>query len=756
MSSWRGRVTRLLPALMALSLGLAAQGTGVVSGSVTDSAGRPIADALITVTGARATVASDATGRFHLTDVPAGSPTVTVRLYGYRPDQRTIQLAAGDTVRLTVILQPLPFQLGAIQVTGTKHAQTQAEAMTTIALVSDTVLRQRAINTPDEAVNYAPAVQMIDGQVNIRGSSGFVNGLGSRVLLLVDGVPMNQADRGGINWDVLPVDEIDHVEIAKGAGSALYGSSAFGGVVNLITRDLAEGLHLRVRATGGNYANPPHDVWAFRDFTGYQEGVDASASYGTPSLRAALTAGGRHSDGYREQDVANHWQTAGKVQWRPDPVTHVDVSGSWASDQYDVYEPWCARDSTKVPLLDQCHDMQGQDYQPFRIVDNGDTLSSRGNFTRSDKGILAAVINRRPSEQLSWLARLSAFRTHFTDEYPLRPIQNPKFSSADVSISTGYGAEGRVVAHPDEHRTVTVGVEGSFDTDWSNIFSGDTTTATTGTHNQGEYAAYAEGEQAFGKLRMTIGVRADFISVDAGAISSVVSPRVGLVLLDHRGSWRASAGRAFRAPSLAERFVTTYFDGIRVIPNPDLTSETAWSFEAGRLFIPSGRLQVDVAGFWTEAKDAIEPVLGFLTNQIQFQNIQNARLAGVDVAVTALPLTTHLTTTVSYMYLYTQDLAIHQPLPFRPEHLAVISADYTWRGFGIGGDFRYSSRFERVELHETDPRVGQQTVDLRASWGQGPWGIHLKLGNTFNYIYNLAPRILEPGRTATLVLTWTR
>ncbi len=748
------RVIRLAAWLLLVgTTGLAAQAGGIVSGSVTDSAGRPVVDALITVSGARAPVASDAAGRFRLADVPAGSHTLSVRLYGFRPEQRTIQIAAGDSVAVAITLHLLPVELGAIQVTGTKHAQTQAEAMTTVALVSDTALRQRAVNTPDEAVNYAPAVQMIYGQVNIRGSSGFVNGLGSRVLLLVDGVPMNQADRGGINWDVLPVDNIDHVEIAKGAGSALYGSAAFGGVVNLITKETSEGFHLRLRATGGSYANPPHDVWGFRDFTGYQEGVDASASYGTQKWRAALSAGGRHLDGYREQDVANHWQTAGTVQWRPDPVTRIDLGGSWASDQYGVYEPWCVLDTLSLPHTPECGNMQGQTYQPFRIKD-----SNRGNFTRSDKGILTFVANRDVSDQLSWLARFSGFRTAFTDEYPLRPSQNPNFSSQDVSIASGYGAEGRVVAHPDDRRTVTAGLEGSFDHNWSNIFSGDTAAVTPGqevtaTHNQGEYAVYAEGEQRFGQLRLTIGARADFISVDGGALTSVVSPRAGLVLLDGKGSWRASAGRGFRAPSLAERFVSTYYSGLRVIPNPDLVPETAWSFEVGRLFIPSERLQVDVAGFWTEAKDAIEPVLLF--SKIQVQNIQNARIAGVDASLTVVPLT-RLTTTVAYQYLYSQDLAIQMPLPFRPKHLGSVTADYQWKAFGVGADFRFSSRFERVELYETDPRVGQKTVDFRASWGEGPWTVRLKVGNAFNYMYNLAPRILEPGRTATLILTWTR
>src|SRR5256886_14181134 len=93
---------------------------------------------------------------------------------------------------------------------------------------------------------------------NIRGSTGYVQGLGSRVLLLVDGVPANQGDRGGINWDLVPLDRVERVEGVKGAGSSLYGSAALGGVVNLITREIPLGFHARVRATGSLVSHPPH------------------------------------------------------------------------------------------------------------------------------------------------------------------------------------------------------------------------------------------------------------------------------------------------------------------------------------------------------------------------------------------------------------------------------------------------------------------------------------------------------------------
>src|SRR5207249_11340086 len=141
--------------------------------------------------------------------------------------------------------------LSPIVVTAGKREQSLQDVIASVALVSDSQIARRAVASIDEAVDRTPGVQFLNGQVNIRGSTGYVQGLGSRVLLLVDGVPANQGDRGGINWDLVPLEEVQRVEVAKGAGSSLYGSSALGGVVNVITRDIAAGWHARLRASGG-------------------------------------------------------------------------------------------------------------------------------------------------------------------------------------------------------------------------------------------------------------------------------------------------------------------------------------------------------------------------------------------------------------------------------------------------------------------------------------------------------------------------
>jgi len=711
----------LLAALLAVPE-LTAQRSAVVYGSIRDSGGQPLR-ATVTDIGSGLRSFADNQGRYRLSVAP-GKTVVRIAHIGYASVLDTLTLGAADSVERNYFLRPTAVELQPYTVvTAAKRSQLLDQAVTSVAVLEQPDIARRAITTVDEAVDKAPGVQFLNGQVNIRGSTGYVQGLGSRVLLLVDGVPANQGDRGGINWDLVPLDRVERVEVVKGAGSSLYGSAALGGVVNLITREIPLGFHARVRATGSLFGNPPHDIWRFRDYTGAREGIDVTGSYGTDMFRGSYSAGGWHSDGYREQDRQDHWQTGGKAEWRAAPGTVVTGAGSWASDQYQVPLRWCVRG--------RCDD-RGQAYQPFRIDTSG-----LGSHTRSDKGYLTASLDRAPSPRVALHARASWLRTHFVDFQP---------GNNDAGVANRVGAELRGNLSPTSGQDVTVGAEGARSDVTSDIF---------GNHSQTELAAYGESERGVGPAQLTAGARIDYLAVDGGSLSAVVSPRVGGVLPTARATWRVSIGRGFRAPSLAERFVSTTVSGLTVIPNPSLTPETAWSFELGNATRWSGALRSDVALFWTEAYDLIEPHVDTTLAQIQFRNVARARLMGLDLALGASPLTPQLTTSLAYTFLYSRDLALDSALAFRPTHLLTLTADYHWRAFGVGGDFRYSSRFERVELYPDDPRVDAEVLDLRASWEQGPLAARVLVTNALDYIYNLVPRTLAPVRTLSVTLTWT-
>jgi iron complex outermembrane receptor protein len=700
------------------------QGAAVVYGTVRDSVGGAVPQALIVAPSGRAW--TDGAGAYRIAGLPPGRVRLRSGAIGFAAESVTVDLVAGDSTRVDFVLRQAAVRLNSVIVTASKRSQFSDEAVGSVAVVTEAQIAARAVNTIDEAVDKAPAVQFLNGQINIRGSSGYVQGLGSRVLLLVDGVPVNQGDRGGINWDMLAVDQVDHVEILKGPGSALYGSASLGGVVNLITRPIPSGWHLRLRGTAGGFAEPPHGEWSFRDGRGFHGGADLTASYGTGPFRGSLAAGGRHSDGYREQDGRDHRQVAGRGEWIFSPESNLHMAGSWAMDRYDVPLVWCT--------AGQCDD-RGQAYQPFMI-----DMAERGARTESGKGYLSAAFSRLASSRLRWRTRGSWVRTRFNDWRP---------SDTVFSVANRFGAEIQAEARPSAAHAVTVGAEASHSNVDSDIF---------GSHTQGEYAAYGESEQPAGRARLTLGARMDFLAVDGGGLTAVLSPRAGLVVPTSSGIWRASAGRGFRAPAIAERFPDTYAGPFRVIQNPTLVPETSWSFEIGNTAPISERLRIDAAAFWTEARELIEPRI-VNAAEIQFRNVSRAVLAGLDLTMSGTPITPRLTTTLAYMLLHARERAHdtipEQPLAFRPRHLLTISADFDAAPLAFGADWRYMSRLERVEIYEDDPRVPANVLDLRASYRASSLQVHLLVANTLNYIYNLVPRTLAPVRAASVTVVWT-
>lgn len=734
---------RAVVAVLLIVVPARAGAQGIVRGTVRDKEGAPLASATVAVRGTTLAARTDPAGRFRIALVPAGRVHLYAAAIAHASADTVVALTGGDSTTVDFTLAAEPLALPPVDVISSRVPHFGERPSTSVANVTPQDIEHRAVATIDEAIEHVSGVQMINGQTNIRGSTGYVQGLNSRVLMTVDGVPMNQGDRGGINWDLLAVDEIESVEVLKGAGSSLYGSAALGGVINLTTRDIPDGFHTNVRLTGGTLGDPPHSVWRFRDNTGVLGSADVSASYGTDLLGGRISGGDRHSDGYREQDQDDHLHFAAKGRWRTHN-TRLDVSGAWADDRYDEPLSWCSRG--------ECDD-QGQVYQPFKV----DT-TELGAHTDSKKAFVTAQAHTTLSPQFAWSARGSWLRTDFTD--------TRRTMTYEYGISDRYGLAGQIEARPDSTRTVVVGLEGAFSDVTSNIF---------GKHTQSEFAAYGQSEQRAGTVRLSGGARVDFLAVDGGSLTAVVSPRIGLAVpTDHRGrdggTLRASVGRGFRAPTVAERFVHTFALGFEVVPNPTLQPETAWSFEVGHTSAPLLHvLRIDAAVFWTESRELIEPQAILVIDpadslkkvKIQLQNVVRARIAGIDANLIAAPILGHLTATLGYTYLATRRQLTGDsttgPLAFRPPHQLTVGTDYRFGAAAVGADYRFASRPETIELEGfVDPRrVPMSVLDLRGSWTRGPVELRLLATNVLNYIYNMVPETLAPVRTVTVTATWS-
>ncbi len=696
--------------------------------SRTDSV--PVAGASVAILGTALRTSTDAAGRFSFPRAPTDMVDLVVARIGFSPELASAPQGSDDDTTLTIAVTANPVQVAPVVVTASRGEQLAAAAPVSVAVATAADIARRATIGLDEAIGRVPGVEILDGQISIRGSSGYARGLGSRVLVMLDGVPVNEGDRDGIDWDLLPVTEVERVEVVKGTASALYGSSALGGVVNVITRPIPDAQQLTVRLLGGGYADPPYEAWRWRTRPALFGGLDVSLSRGIGPVRLLISGGTLGDGGYRENNDDQRMHALLKLVLAPSAALRAELYASAAREDYGQLLFWCVQGA--------CAD-SGLAYQPFRV-----DSSTLGYRTRSDKYLVQTTARQVLSPELALRGRLSWYRTSFTDA-----LRGDSDGATADRIGGEFGAEW----HPNPGRIVTAGTEVTYATVASSLF---------GDHSQTALGWYAEDESALGAdTRFTLGGRIDAIAVDAIGWNAVASPRVALAWRWSPVRLRASAGRGFRAPSLAERFTSTTQQGIQVIPNPNLQDESSWSGELGATVPAARRLDLDAALFWSEYRDLIEPQLVSGGTQIQFTNVTRARVRGLDLTARAMGLAGgHLGVTLAYTWLDARDLTADQPLAFRPRHMATLSADWE-AGLGSAGavtagfDARYVGAPARVEIFETDPRVPARTLDLRATWRRGAFTAVAKVANVFNYIYTLVPRTLEPPRTYSLALTVT-
>ena len=198
-------------------------------------------------------------------------------------------------VNLKAQMALLPLAISAMATTGIAQAQNQLkETVVTAtrsqsradAIISDvTVITREDIERSTgrsvaELLARVGGVQMVSNGGLGKSSSVFIRGTESRhVLLLVDGVRYGSATLGTPNFDNIPLESIERIEVLKGPASALYGSDAVGGVVQIFTRKGAPGFHPYASLTVGGLER--HEL-----STGFNGGNDAvSYSLGVQTLR---------------------------------------------------------------------------------------------------------------------------------------------------------------------------------------------------------------------------------------------------------------------------------------------------------------------------------------------------------------------------------------------------------------------------------------------------------------------------------------
>ena len=219
-----------------------------IYGHVTDkTTGEHMAYITVRLKGTTIGVMTDATGHYFIKNVPEGTYTVEAKSLGYAPFERQVKVTRGGTVELNFGLLPEHFSLDEVVITSNRNVTTRRMAPSLVKVLDVTTLSKvNAANIAD-GLNFQPGVRVEDNCQNCGFQQVRINGLdGHYSQILIDSRPIFSALSGVYGLEQIPANMIERVEVVRGGGSALFGSSAVGGIVNIITR---EPLHNSASAT---------------------------------------------------------------------------------------------------------------------------------------------------------------------------------------------------------------------------------------------------------------------------------------------------------------------------------------------------------------------------------------------------------------------------------------------------------------------------------------------------------------------------
>ena len=320
------------PAAPALAAGL--------TGTVTDTAGTPLADVRVHLLELGRGTTTDAKGKFVLPELPSGTYRVAFSRIGYAPLVRPVTIGAED-VTVSVAMRPSAVELPEVQVTATPNVTTALTSPQPTSILDHDQLRVAQAPSLGETINGLVGVHSINegpaiGKPVIRGLSS------SRVLVLDNGQRIETQGWGDEHSPNIETADAERIEVIRGPASVLYGSDALGGVVNVVKRDLPDAIGRDPLFRGALSA-------AYSTNNQQPEGTaQVEGATGGLGFRASVT--GRMSDDFTTPvgDVFNTGNSAvagnGSVGYR----------GSWGSVRGDfVYrdeKPELHDDATATPF----------------------------------------------------------------------------------------------------------------------------------------------------------------------------------------------------------------------------------------------------------------------------------------------------------------------------------------------------------------------------------------------------------------------
>jgi outer membrane receptor protein involved in Fe transport len=619
--------------------GSALSQNGKISGTVRDDKGEPLTGAsVIFKKDVTIGAVTDGKGNYTL-EVPAGDALLICRFTGMITDTLTVTVIANKTVLRDIVLTNYVQEIEGVEVKVGKFDKPIEEQTVSMQIIKPAIIENKNTRSIETALDQTPGLNILDGEPQIRGGSGFTFGVGSKVAVIVDDMPMLSGDAGRPEWGFIPVENINQIEVMKGAASVLSGSSALSGSVHIRTAYPGIKPLTKVNVYSGMYSTPNVDgaKWATQ-YPGIH-GVNFLHSQMFGNLDLVVGGNFNYDHGYIGPPITD----SVVALTYPDTITNFTEK-----DLVSI------RGRLNFNLR----------YRSKKI--NGLSYGINGNFMKMQTNMPLAWLNDSTGLyraypgaiflQDQFIFNLDPFVNIFTQtdgKHSLRGrllhVENNMSANQSNRATTAYGDYMFQKSYPQLNNLDFIGgVTGTFTDSYANIYVG------SGSPNNQmlNISAYTQLESKIKKtLNLSAGGRLEYFQLNDTITALKPIFRAGASIKLYQETYlRASYGQGYRFPTITERFIKTGVGNFGVFPNPSLKPESSWNAEIGiKQGLKFGKLfgYIDVAGFWQEYQNTIEYMFGVwkeLTSAqalassagFKFLNTGNSRVLGIDASFTGM------------------------------------------------------------------------------------------------------------------------
>jgi outer membrane cobalamin receptor len=744
------RITAIILLFKALVVNAGDQ-PGLVRGRVYDNhTGEPLPNASVVFDSGRGTT-SGIDGYYHLR-VDTGHINLTFRFIGFRTVTRAVFVAPGDTVDIDIGLEQDVGEINQVVVSAGKVEQRISELTVSMNVIKPEAIASSHITDAADLVNKNPGIEVMDGQASIRGGSGYSYGAGSRVLALIDGLPVLSADAGNIKWQFLPLENISQIEIIKGASSVLYGSSALNGVINFRTSSAGSRPATRMYIETGIFDRPPRREWLWWDSPRMFYSTSLSHLQRSGNTDVGLAIHLLSNEGYRRLNDENLGRVS--VTLKHDDTRVKGLSyGTSINAGLTRKRDFILWEDARSGALKQDESTAIRLNGNLVTVDPYITLTGKGQ-NRHDLRTRIQVSDNTYAEAPQNDSRALSFLSEYQYRHDFSPVL-----------------------------AVNAGIFENFSR-ISSAFYGD--------HSSMNLAGYTQADiTPADRLKLIAGLRVEYNILNGSVDRLVPLFRAGLNyrLLDYT-FLRASYGQGYRYPSIAERHASTTLGSVRIVPNPAILPESGWSSEIGvKQGIMTGIIngQIDLALFYTRNSDMIEyifgiyPVPGEGVSSFGFMasNVEQSRVYGAEVEFALHGLSGGFDNSISggYTFMYPVEFDPQTGkntdvyLKYRRKHSFKLNISTGYQDFDLGLSMRANSRLLNIDDVFLSP-ITRETIlpGFHDYWLESNTGyivfdpytgyvineifrISVVVNNVFNTEYMGRPGDIMPHRNFSLRLT---